>query len=101
MRGSALTLMALVVLAGCDSPDPLSEFAGVTPRIVDIDGSRFSVRVAGEAATAVRTNFDMRAARRSFMLPRAGLAIEQASGCRVRPGSLTGDGAMAQARLDC
>jgi len=96
------TLLALpAALAGCDSPDPLSDFARVAPQVVEIDGSRFSVRVAGDAATAVRTNFDMRGARRAYMLPRAGLAIEQVSGCRVRAGSLTGDGAMAEARLDC
>jgi hypothetical protein len=94
-------LSCLVAATACDSPDPLSDFARVEPRVVTVDGARFSVRVAGNAATAVRLNFDMRGARRSVMLPIAGLAIEQASGCRVRDGTLTGDGAMAEARLDC
>jgi hypothetical protein len=95
-------LLLLLPLAACDSPDPRSDFAGLPPTRIALDGATFSVRVAGTQAQAVRTNFDLRAGIRGReILPRAGLAMERASGCRVRPGSLKGDAAVAEARLDC
>jgi hypothetical protein len=96
-----LTLL-LLPLAACDSPDPRSDFAGLPPTRIDVGGSTFSVRVAGSKAQAVRTNFDLRAGIRGReILPRAGFAMERVSGCTVRPGSLKGDSAVAEARLDC
>lgn len=94
--------LLLLPLAGCDSPDPRSAFAGLPPTRIDMGGSTFSVRVAGTQAQAVRTDFDLRAGIRGReILPRAGLAMERVSGCRVAPGSLKGDSAVAEARLDC
>ena len=100
-RSVLMSVGCLLALAACDSPDPLSDFARVEPRVVEVDGARFSVRVAGDAATATRLNFDLRGPRRSVMLPLAGIAMEQVSGCRLRKGTLGGDGAMAEGRLDC
>jgi hypothetical protein len=103
MRPAAAPLaVAALLLPGCDSPSPLSSFAGVPPTRVEVAGATFSVRVAGREAQAVRTNFDMRAGIRGReIIPRAGIAMERASGCRVVPGSLQGDSALVEARLDC
>jgi hypothetical protein len=90
----------LLCLAACDTPDPLSAFANTTPTRITVDGSTFSVRVAGTQATATRLDFDMRA-RTATILPRAGVAMERVSGCTIREGSLKGDAAMATARLGC
>ena len=94
-------LLLPLALMGCDSvPSPIGPVAGAPPRIVELDGSTFSVRHTDSEAVAVRTNFDLRA-KRGVILPRAGIAIEQVSGCRVRPGSLAGDVARIEARIDC
>ena len=98
----AVLISLLVFAAACDSPGPLSEFAGVPPTRVDVAGSVYSVRVAGSRAQAVRRNVELGAltAPAEYMA-RSGLAMERASGCRVVSGSLTGDAAMAEARLAC
>ncbi|RDC72863.1 hypothetical protein DLJ49_09615 [Rhodovulum sp. 12E13] len=103
MRPVVLSLaVAALLLPGCDSPSPLSSFAGVPATRVEVAGSTFSVRVAGREAQAVRTNFDLRAGSRGReIVPRAGIAMERASGCRVVPGSLRGDSSVIEARLAC
>ena len=97
MRFAACLTFALA-LAGCDGPS--AEFAGLPPRIVEVEGSTFRVWVDGPRAEALRTN-----AEASFTLaavaPRAARAMEMASGCRVVPGSIEGDAAMIRAALDC
>ncbi len=98
----ALAPLLLVFAAACDSPHPLSEFAGVPPTRVEIADSVYSVRISGSKAQAVRRNVDFKAAlNRDDYVARSGLAMEEASGCRVRSGSLRGDAAMAEARLIC
>lgn len=97
----ALLPLLLLALAACDSPSPLSPFAGVPPTRLQVDGSTFSVRVAGDRAQAVRTDFDLTVGRGRHILPRAGIAMERASGCRVIDGSLRGDAALIEARLTC
>lgn len=96
-----LLLISALALAACDSPNPLSVYAGVPPTRVEVEGSVFSVRVAGSQAQAVRTDFDLRAGLGGRIVPRAGIAIERASGCRVVDGSLKGDAALIEARLIC
>lgn len=96
-----MPLLIGCMLFGCDSPNPIGPYAGVPPTRVEVDGSVFSVRVAGTQAQAVRTNFDLTAGRGGQIIPRAGIAMEQASGCRVVDGSLRGDAAMIEARLSC
>lgn len=98
----ALAVLATVFLAACDSPHPLSDFAGVPPTRVEIADSVYSVRVSGNKAQAIRRNVDFNAAlHRAEYVARSGLAMEKASGCRVRSGTLRGDPAMAEARLAC
>ncbi|MEM6740377.1 MAG: hypothetical protein AAF646_09680 [Pseudomonadota bacterium] len=97
-----LLALLLLFLAACDSPHPLSDFAGVPPTQVDVSGSTYSVRIAGSRAQAIRRNVDFGAALRpADYVARSGLAMEQASGCRIVAGSLTGDAAMSEARLAC
>lgn len=95
-----LPLILLGGLAACDVPSPIEPVAKTSAQVVEVQGSTFSVRHVAGQAVAVRTNFDLRA-RRDAILPRAGIAIEQVSGCRVRPGSLTGDVARIEAKIDC
>jgi hypothetical protein len=100
-RAPLSAALALAV-AGCASPAPFSDFAGAPPQQVRAGGSEFSVRVAGGRARAVRTDFDPQAGIRGRrIVPRAGLAMERASGCRVVPGTLTGDAAVIEAELAC
>ena len=94
------SLPALLVLALCACDGPSGGFAGVAPVVVTSDGSTFSVRIRGDAAEAVRTNMEF-APSLAAVAPRAVDAIERASGCRVAPGSVTGDAAMVRADLDC
>lgn len=96
---SIVCLSALAFgLAACDSPSP--RFQGVAARQVTVDGSRFSVRATRSEAEAIRVNGEWRA-RRGAVVAKAAVAIEQASGCAVRKGSLHGDTNIVKARLNC
>jgi len=98
----AIVLSLLLFAASCDSPGPLSDFAGVPPTRVDVAGSVYSVRVAGSRAQAIRRNVEVGALRApAEYVARSGIAMERASGCRIVSGSLTGDAAMSEARLAC
>ncbi len=95
---AALFLAGTLVLGGCNTPS--SDFAGLEAETVTIGGSTFDVRVNGAEAEAIRTNPE---ASFSFaaVADRARLAMEQVSGCAVRPGTLEGDAALVRAALDC
>lgn len=67
---------------------------------VVIDGSTFSVHRQGSLVEVYRTSFEWRPPL-SRVLARARLAIEQATGCPVREGSVIGDHALIRAQLDC
>ena len=98
----AALLCLAAALAGCDSPHPLSDFAGVPPTRIEVEGAVYAVRVAGGRAQAVRRNVDFAAATDpQAFVARSGLAMERASGCRVVAGTLEGDAAMSEARLAC
>ncbi len=98
MRILPLPLLAALGLAACDSPSLPMMSAPVTR--LQIAGAEFTVRHDGQRAEAVRTsrmsNPDL-----WVMLALSKRAIEQASGCAVRPGTLYGDRVMAEAFLDC
>lgn len=83
------------LLAACASPGV--EFAGRAPVQVTVEGSTFSVWHDHDHAQAIRTNPE----RRSGVMERAYRAIELATGCAIRPGTFTGDPALAQAGLTC
>jgi len=93
-----LHIPMLIALVACSSPG--LKFAGVEPARVVVEGSVFDVYVVGEKARAIRLNFEL--------LPKLAVtgslavaAIEQASGCGVVKGSVSGDQAMNEARLKC
>ena len=90
--------LAIVFLAGCSSPSlPLWD-APMTD--VDVAGLTFRVRHDGQRAEAVRVS-PVRAPSKMQMLAHAKVAMEQASGCLVRAGTLYGDRVLAEALLDC
>ncbi|SMC10781.1 hypothetical protein ROA7745_00588 [Roseovarius aestuarii] len=91
-----MVAMALLAVIGCDAPGPAFRHADVTR--IRIDQSVFAVRVLDLRAQAIRLNAEP-APRLAAVAPRGVMAIEKASGCRVR--RLEGDAAVMQAWLDC
>lgn len=86
----------LVFLAACDTAHP--RFWGVEPVRITVGKSTFAVRVKGNEAEAIRLNTEW-APRMEAVAPRAVMAIEKVSGCKVV--RLDGDQAQAFARLKC
>ena len=70
------------------------------PRRVIVDGSEFDVYVSGDDVVAIRMNFEMLPTI-AVIGPRAIVAMERATGCKVVAGSFVGDQAMAEARVTC
>jgi len=96
---SFIVLFALAFgLAGCDSPSP--RYMGMTARQVVVDGAEFSVRATPWDAEAIRVNFKLKA-RRGDIVASGGVAIEMATGCKVKPRSLQGDTNIVRARIAC
>ena len=91
-----MTLIALVLLAGCNTPG--IKFRGVEPQRISIGKSTFDVRVDGTRAEIIRLNAEW-APRLASVAPRMVAAIEKVSGCKVR--KLDGDQALATASLNC
>lgn len=85
-------------LGACDSPSVA--FMGATKTIVVIENSTFSVHRRDDQVEVYRTSFEMLPVREQ-VLRRAALAIEQATGCAVKNGSLAGDQALIKASLAC
>ena len=96
----ALFVVALALLAGCDSPTPaVARWQHVT---VSEGGMTFGIHWdrGKQRAEAYRTSRHLRPRLRDVMA-NARLAIERASGCSVPEGGLGGDHAIVTARLDC
>lgn len=91
-------LVLLVLVAGCDSPAPgVSRLASAR---LTVGGMEFGVHWSAERAEAYRLTRQWRPDR-AAVFARAKVAIERASGCPVRKGSLGGDVAIVTAALDC
>ncbi len=90
------TCLLMAVLAACNGPGPA--FHGIAPDRAVIGGAVFDIRVKGRRAQAIRLNSEW-APRLAAVAPRAIMAIETVSGCRVA--HLDGDQAVVTARLDC
>lgn len=88
----------LLALAACDSPS--ISMMGGTKTEVTIDGSRFSVHRHEDRVEVIRTNMQWRPTA-DQIVPKAEMAIRQATGCAVRGNSLEGDAAIIKARLNC
>lgn len=93
------SLLLVLALAGCSSASP--GLWDVSPRRVEVARHSFAVRIHAERVEATRINFVWPPPARDAVVLAAGIAMEVASGCRLRPGSLRGDAAMQAARLDC
>lgn len=93
---TVLSLCWLVVLMACDTPT--REYAGIDPIRVTVDQSVFDVRQSDDTAQAIRVNTEW-APRPEAVMPRALVAIEQASGCEVV--RMDGDQVIIEARLKC
>jgi len=84
------------LLVACNTPGP--HFRGLDATRVTVQGSTFDVRVSGKLAEAIRINSEY-APRFSPIRERAGIAMAQVSGCRVK--EVRGDQALATGILDC
>lgn len=86
----------MVFLVACDLPTP--HFRGIAPVRVSVAGSDFEVRRRGRLAEAIRTNVEY-APRLGRIGVKAEMAIERATGCKVR--EIRGDAAVILAKLKC
>jgi len=86
------------LMAACNSPHPA--FMGVQAQEVEVQGSTFQVRIKGDMAEVIRTNFEY-VPKIGEIFPKAAAAIEIASDCQVVPNSMKGDPALMMAQLDC
>ncbi|MGC1495809.1 MAG: hypothetical protein WA790_08370 [Sulfitobacter sp.] len=84
------------LIAACNTAGP--HFLGLSATRVTVDGSVFDVRVRGELAEAIRVN-PQYAPRFGPIKERAGIAMAQVSGCKVK--EVRGDQAQATGVLDC
>jgi len=91
-------LVALVSACAFDSPYP--PFAkGETWHVRD-GTITFHIRKLGNVVEVIRTGF-IYPARIGDIFPRAAVAIEQVTECRIVPKSMKGDGAVLWAKVDC
>ena len=85
-------------LAACDTPH--MEFRGVAPVWVKVDGSTFVIRKKEDRVEAIRMNKEWPPTiERVF--PKAEKAIEQATKCKMKEGSMRGDAAQMFAKVKC
>ena len=78
-----MILVPVLMIAACDSPTP--SVARWNHETVVTGGMAFGVHWAGDRAEAYRTSTHFRP-RKSVVMANALAAIQQASGCTVRPG---------------
>ncbi len=89
-------MVGILAVSGCAGTD--RPFRGAPVTRIAVAGSEFDVRVRGDLAEAVRRN-PQYAPRFGPIRARAGFAMAQVSGCRVK--SVLGDQAVALGVLDC
>lgn len=98
MRYHAIGFVLVGFVAACSSPHP--HFMGVQMQVIEVRGSTFQIRIKGEFAEAIRTNFEY-VPKIGDIFPKATEAMEIASGCTVVPDSINGDPALMVAKLKC
>ena len=91
-----LSVLSVFLLAACDTPS--TTFRGAPVQRITVAQSTFDVRVLDRRAEAIRLNGEW-APRLAAVKPRARIAIETVSGCKVR--RLRGDQVMISADLKC
>lgn len=95
---STILLVSVMLLTACNGPS--REMRGAVMQEITVEGADFRVFILGNRAEAVRTNFEFPATVAS-VFPRAIIAMETVSGCRIDPATATGDPAVIRAVLDC
>lgn len=91
-------LILAVAVAGCGGAT--YDMRGALSRQVTVGPSTFNVYSLGDRAQAVRVNAEAGRKARGVMA-RGYVAIERGSGCRVVPGTYSGDPAVMTAKIDC
>jgi len=91
-----ILLLCCLCLAACNTAGP--HFRGLPATRVTVEGSVFDVRVRDNLAEAMRVNMQY-APRFGPIRERAGIAMAQVSGCKVK--EVRGDQALATGLLDC
>ena len=89
-------VVPVFILGACASPSP---WVGPGQDVV-VDSTAFTVFRQGDRVEAYRTSKGAIPSKRLAVL-RGALAMEQATGCALAPGSVRGDQAVVTGRLDC
>ena len=92
----SFSCLAIFLAASCNTPSV--GFMGLEATRVEVDGSVFEVRIRGEMAEAIRTNFEY-APRFGPIRARGAKAMALVSGCKVL--DVQGDQALMTGKLDC
>ncbi len=100
IRSSAVLITASLLVAACGSPSPQFMSAETSVKKITVEGSTFSIHRRENWVEVYRTSFEA-LPRIPVILARAEIAIEQATGCKVVEGSLSGDQAIQRAEIDC
>ncbi|MDA5095433.1 hypothetical protein O2N63_15195 [Aliiroseovarius sp. KMU-50] len=93
-------LVLTTALIACDSPSPEFRHRETLTHDITVEGARFKIHQREDWVESYRVNFEA-VPKVSSVLRRAKIAIEMATGCPIREGSLTGDQGIQRAQLDC
>lgn len=93
-----LPLLATVFLMSCNSPSP--QMVTADRHDVQIEGFAFTVWRRDKHVEIIRHNF-VRVRHQSNLRGLMVQAAQQATGCKLRPESITGDTGVLRAELDC
>lgn len=91
-------ILCLTALISCSSPG--GKFMKAAPVSVSVEGSEFDIYRVGNEVRIIRLSFEV-LPKRAVIFARAIVAVNLATGCRVKTGSMTGDQALMQAKLTC
>ena len=93
-----LSVVFILYLAGCDTAS--LGYMGVEAETVTVEGSTFDVRRKENEVELLRTNTEFAPTLRSI-IPRAGRAVTEVTGCTPVDGTWTGDAAMMRVAIAC
>ncbi|MBT2131457.1 hypothetical protein [Aliiroseovarius lamellibrachiae] len=97
---SFILVLFSITQASCDSPSPQFRSKDTTTAEVTVEGSVFKIHRRENWVESYRTSFEA-LPNVSKVLGRAKVAIERATGCPIRQGSLSGDQGIQRAELNC
>lgn len=93
-------IVALITLSACDSPSPHFRTGDTRTYDMQVEGARFKIHQREDRVESYRINAEA-LPNRSSVLRRAKIAIEMATGCPIREGTLSGDQGIQRAQLNC